>query len=421
MLAGLRVPRKGLVGPWGHGRPHFAVPGPQIGFLQECLRWWDHWLKGKSTGIMDEPMLRLWMQDSVPPAPFYAERPGRWIAEAQWPSPTIRTSVLALGAGTLGGASPEGSAALVVRSPQSTGIAGGEWCPFGLGGVSEELPLDQRVDDGNSLVFDTAALAEDLEIVGAPVTELEIVADKPTGLVAVRISDLAPDGAATRVTYGVLNLTHRESHAAPSPLEPGKRYCLRVQLNDIAHHFPAGHRIRLAVSTAYWPIIWPSPEPTALTLFTGASRLVLPVREPRSEDVGLRPLEESETAPPLETTVLRPGRIERALNRNIVTGEVEFRIRRDDGRVRNDTTGTIIEFEKRHTYRIRDEYPLSAVSDVGVTIRLERDGWRSEVQARCAWHCTREAFLLDTDLDVFDRERRIFCRSWSNVIPRDLV
>jgi len=100
---------------------------------------------------------------------------------------------------------------------------------------------------------------------------------------------------------------------------------------------------------------------------------------------------------------------------------VEFRIHRDDGRVRNDTTGTIIEFAKRHTCRIRDEDPLSAVSEVGVTIRLERDGWRSEVQARCLWRCTREAFLLDTDLDVFDRERRTFCRSWSNAIPRDLV
>jgi len=137
MLAGLRVPRKGLVGPWGHGRPHFAVPGPQIGFLQECLRWWDHWLKGKSTGIMDEPMLRLWMQHSVAPAPFYQERPGRWIAEPQWPSPDIDTRVHALGPGSLG-AAPGSEAELAIRSPQATGIAGGEWCPFGLGGVSEQ-------------------------------------------------------------------------------------------------------------------------------------------------------------------------------------------------------------------------------------------------------------------------------------------
>ena len=40
------VPRKGLIGPWAHNYPHFAKPGPRIGFLQECLRWWDQWLKG---------------------------------------------------------------------------------------------------------------------------------------------------------------------------------------------------------------------------------------------------------------------------------------------------------------------------------------------------------------------------------------
>ena len=55
LLERLSVPRKGLIGPWAHGYPHFARPGPQIGFLQEMLRWWDYWLKGIDTGVMDEP------------------------------------------------------------------------------------------------------------------------------------------------------------------------------------------------------------------------------------------------------------------------------------------------------------------------------------------------------------------------------
>ena len=82
LIAGLPGPKKGLIGPWAHAYPHVAQPGPQIGFLQEALRWWDHWLKGIDTGIMDEPVLRAWMQESVPPATTYAERPGRWIAES---------------------------------------------------------------------------------------------------------------------------------------------------------------------------------------------------------------------------------------------------------------------------------------------------------------------------------------------------
>ncbi|MCF8038905.1 MAG: CocE/NonD family hydrolase, partial [Desulfohalobiaceae bacterium] len=87
LLANLKVPRKGLIGPWSHLYPHLGRPGPAIGFLQEELRWWDLWLKDRETGIMDEPMLRAWMQDSVPPTTSYEHRPGRWICEFEWPSP----------------------------------------------------------------------------------------------------------------------------------------------------------------------------------------------------------------------------------------------------------------------------------------------------------------------------------------------
>ena len=81
LLAGLSCPRKGLIGPWAHVFPHDGVPGPAIGFLQQAVCWWDHWLRGVDTGIMAEPMFRVWMQDSVAPQPQYAERPGRWVAE----------------------------------------------------------------------------------------------------------------------------------------------------------------------------------------------------------------------------------------------------------------------------------------------------------------------------------------------------
>ena len=85
LLERLTVPRKGLIGPWAHTYPHFALPGTQIGFLQEMLRWWDYWLKGVDTGVMDERMLRAWMTESVKPAPHHEVLPGRWIAEPSWP------------------------------------------------------------------------------------------------------------------------------------------------------------------------------------------------------------------------------------------------------------------------------------------------------------------------------------------------
>ena len=98
LLEGLSGPRKGLIGPWPHSFPHIVTPGPAIGFLQEALRWWDHWLKDVDTGIADEPMLRVWMQESVPPAPWMDEVPGRWVAEDVWPSPRVQALRLRLSA-----------------------------------------------------------------------------------------------------------------------------------------------------------------------------------------------------------------------------------------------------------------------------------------------------------------------------------
>ena len=65
MLEHYRGPVKALIGPWCHAMPHVGAPGPAIGFLQEALRWWDHWLKGIDTGIMDEPAARFWMPDAA--------------------------------------------------------------------------------------------------------------------------------------------------------------------------------------------------------------------------------------------------------------------------------------------------------------------------------------------------------------------
>ena len=232
-------------------------------------------------------MLRVWMQDSVDPQPFYEERPGRWVAEAVWPSPRIEQRRLFLNPGRLE-AAPSQATRLAFSSPQTTGLTAGEWCAFGAEG---EMPLEQRPDDGRSLTFDTEPLAEPLEILGAPVVELDLAADEPNALLAVRLNDVQTDGTSTLVTYGLLNLTHRDGHERPAPLEPGRLVRVRLQLNDIAHAFPAGHRLRVALSSSYWPIAWPSPEPVVLTVRTGKSALYLPVRPPSPDDHWLRPFE----------------------------------------------------------------------------------------------------------------------------------
>ncbi len=415
LLAGLTCPRKGLIGPWSHAWPYAAKPGPAIGYLQEALRWWDHWLKGEESGIMDEPMLRVWMQDSVPPAPQYDHRPGRWVAEAAWPSPRIAPRAWALNPGGLDEeAGPERE--LHHRSPQMLGLTGGEWCPYGF---EAEMPTDQRVEDGQSLAFDTAPLGEPLEILGAPVLELEVAVDRPSAFLAVRLCDVAPDGASTQVTYGLLNLTHDAAHETVTPLEPGRRLSARVQLNDIAHAFPAGHRIRVAVSTSYWPRVWPSPEAVTLALFTGGSRLSLPVRPARAEDADLPAFAEPEAAPTSPHKSFETAHRGRVASHEFATGRTVLEGVKDRGRTYLEAIDLTIGAGGADRFTLIGDDPLSARHENRYTITMARGDWQVRTEANTVMTGTREDFVVSATLDAYEGETRIFSRAWSRRIPRD--
>ncbi|GDY46633.1 peptidase S15 [Streptomyces antimycoticus] len=311
LLGQLDVPRRGLIGPWSHKYPHLGEPGPAIGYLQEVVRWWDHWLKGVDNGVMDGPMLWTWMQDSVAPSTAYEERPGRWIAEPRWPSPNVEPAVHPLTGRRIGapGDTSSGQEAqgepLTVQSPLSVGQFAGKWASYN---APPDLPYDQREEDGGSLVFETDPLTERVEILGSPSVELDLSVNEPVAMVAARLSDVAPDGRATRVTYGLLNVAHRETIGDPEPLEPGRRYRARVRLNGVAQAFPPGHRIRLSLSTSYWPLAWPPPRPALLTVYEATSALTLPLRRASSgEDRPQRPFGEPEGTPPVATTALTPA------------------------------------------------------------------------------------------------------------------
>jgi uncharacterized protein len=424
LLASLTCPRKGLIGPWGHVYPHDGVPGPAIGFLQEALRWWDRWLKGADSGIMDEPMLRVWMQESVPPSAFYDKRPGRWVAEESWPSPRIIPRRWILNRSRLhDDARPE--VRIDFRSPQTTGLSAGDWCGFGLQG---ETPIDQREDAGKSVLFDSAPLGERLEILGSPEVVLELAVDRPNAFLAVRLNDVAPDGSSTRVTYGLLNLTHRDGHEAPSPLEPGRRYPVRLKLNDVAHAFPAGNRLRVAISTSYWPLAWPSPEPVMLSLFTGpGSMLELPIRPPRPQDTRLRAFAEPEAAAGPEHTELRPASFRRTIERHLATNETVYTtfVEGGDfgaaGLARVEAIDLEVGQSLLKRFTIRDDDPLSARAEVELRSALRRGDWSTRISVRTAFRATKEDFELEAELVAHEGETRVFSRAWSRSVHRDLV
>jgi len=423
LMAGLECPRKGLIGPWAHVFPHDGVPGPAIGFLQEAVRWWDHWLRGVDTGIMDEPMLRVWMQESVPPRPFYDDRPGRWIAEKSWPSAHIVDRCLHLNPGRLG-PKPAPSAEISFRSPQTTGLWAGEWCAFGAEG---EMPLDQRPDDGRSLTFDTDPLSERLEILGAPIVRLEVIVDKPDALVAVRLNDVAPDGASTQVTYGLLNLAHHRGHDRPEPLRPGQRTTVTVKLNDIAHAFPAGHCIRLAISTSHWPIAWPAPENFTLTLCTWNSTLSLPERPPSASDEKPWPFGPPEAAPSIEPKKLHLFPLKRTVENDRTTNETIYTLESDAGEFGGATLARIEAIDMDAGYRLHRQHrigetdPLSASTELSQEVTLRRSDWSVRVFVRTRLTSTRDHFRFEGELQAFEGEQKVAERRWDLDIPRASV
>ncbi|MBS0013314.1 MAG: CocE/NonD family hydrolase [Desulfobacterales bacterium] len=419
LLANLEGPRKGLIGPWSHLYPHMGHPGPAIGFLQEALRWWDTWLKGVDTGIMEEPMLRVWMQDSVAPTTNYDHRPGRWVAENHWPTPDTVQHVFHLGFAWLGPLEKiQETLPLSVQSPLSVGLFAGKWCSYS---APPDLPHDQRDEDGGALIFDSDRLEQDMEILGPPVVELDIAASRPVAMIAVRLSDILPDDKATRVTYGLLNLTHRDSHEHPQPLEPGKRYQVTVQLNHIAQKFPAGNRIRLALSTVYWPLAWPPPDPARLTIYTKTSRLVLPVRPPNPRDSKLRAFAPPEAAVGIHKTLIQPTRQSWTVIRDLARDESRLEVVNDEGVYRIDALDLEIAARMEENYFFSDDDYTSLKGETRWVRRFKRKDWEVRTNTRTLLTSSPTHFQIRAELDAYEGESRVFSQSWDERIPRDLV
>ena len=419
LLAGLSGPRLGLVGPWAHSYPFDVAVQPAIGWLQEVLRWLDHWHKSADTGIMDEPMYRVWMQEGVPPQTCYLERPGRWVAEDEWPSPRIRWQNHYLAPhGQLTGEATAPTA-VAVCSPLWVGLTAGE---VGRYGEDADWPTDQREDDGGSLVFMSAPLTERTEILGAPQLRLRVSADKPQALVAVRLNDVAPDGRSTRVTVGLLNLTHRDSHEHATALVPGQDYDVTVDLDDIAHAFAAGHRIAVSISTTYYPIAWPSPELATITVTTGASWLELPVRPVRSEDAALRQFEPPVAAPNSPKIMHIPeGQAKRSVRRDLLSGLMTVDFPRWTYAVEFPDIDQTIHSAGLCRHEITDGDPLSARCYTEYSVEHIRPDAVIRHHSTGTLTCDATHFRLQAELTIHEGAAQVFHRIWDERIARDMV
>ncbi len=418
LLENLPGPRKGLIGPWAHKYPHFALPGPRIGFLQECLRWWDQHLKGIETGIMDEPMLRAWMQEPAPPDPFPRERTGRWVAETGWHTKTRPVRHLYLNPGALAATPFSPAAPVRLSSPQTAGHTAPSWCAYGL---ESDYALDQNGESGLMTFFETEPLDEDLELLGFPELSAMITCDAPQANLAAVLSLVDEAGRASLISFGILNLTHRSSHDAPQSLVIGEPVQINCQLNACGQRVARGQRLRLALSTAYWPIIWPSQTAARIEIAAGTARLALPVRTRRAEDNALADFEPPEGAAPLRTREISPGSYHRRRTIDYASAMETYERFSDSGAVEHLHTGLCIRDINRDAFHIHPHKPNSARGECSWTKTYERGNWHAQVDVRVAVQALGDVWRISATLVARDGDGIVAQREWNEDIRRDLV
>lgn len=410
---------KGIAGPWGHKYPHVGIPGPAIGFLQECKRWWDRWLKGKKTGVEKDPPLRLFLQEGQAPRPHFDQRKGHWIGLTEWPSKNIKTETIHLGDGKLAAAKTKAKPRSICSS-LSTGMNAGEWCAYALGKVAPELAIDQREDDLQSICFDGPVLKKPLSIVGRTYVRLRVAADKPQAQVAVRLNAIHADGTVERITYGLLNLAHRESHEKPTALKPKQFYDVTVELNEIAETVPAGSALRLAISSNYWPIAWPSPELATVTVDPSRSTIELPVLK---SEKGLAKVKfaRPEKSPPASLTISDPGAETRHLILDIESQRVNFTIKRNDGTYKINEIGTEISLTKLKDYSVSRDGREPPRSTVATTVHYRRGNWDARTETDVSLTSDNTHFHMESHVRTFINGRPFMNRDFKRSFKRDCM
>jgi uncharacterized protein len=415
LMKGLRTTRKAIIGPWAHKYPHFAVPGPRIGFLQEMLRWWDQWLKDKATGVSLDPDYRVYVMDAVKPGGTYDDLAGRWIADSQWGVGNTDVKKWFLTEAGIAGASGE-EKAMTVSSRQTTGVDGGEYCIIWLG---PEFPGDQRRDDAQSLVFDSPVLKQDMDIVGAPQVELEFSVDRPVAHIAVRLNDVWPDGEVSRITYHLQNLCMRVSRETPSALEPGKRYTMKIKLDDIAWRLPAGHKLRVAISTCYFPMMWPAAESVTLTVHAGKSSVHVPIRKAidNEKPVDWKP---PEAAAPVKMKELSKPFHKREAATDPETGGWTLAITDDFGRAKLLDHGLETWSCGRENYFIHADDPLCARMETHWTEELKRGAWHVRTETYGRLTATKTHWHVWGKIEAFEGKKKVFEKEFNEEIERKL-
>ena len=418
LMDNLEVPRKAIIGPWAHIYPQDGTPEPAIGFLQEAVQWWDRWLKQDDNGVMAGPRIQAWLNDSQRPGSQRPQAVGEWIAldgntdevtDAQrWhlhPAALTRTPLVQ-------------EQWQSVCTLQNHGLFAGEWMGAGVLG---ESPSDQRMEEGLTENFDSAPLHESLSIYGFPQFNVTLSSDKPAAMLYVRLSDVAPDGASTRVTHGWINLSHLQGQDKNVPLTPGETVQVAVQLDGIAWRFAVGHRLRISLATTFWPMIWPMAEHATLNVNLASATLALPVCKKVEPIAGPNPHPATAANTPL--TILSPGRVDRELHYDVVHDRWQSVTNGvggvfGEGVYRFDDIDTTVDHSLRRQLTLQNQDPLTAHYVLTQSMKIGREGWWTETDIVLEMRSDATHFIVSGEMQVQHNGEAVFTRHWHQRIAR---
>jgi uncharacterized protein len=365
-------------------------------------------------------VMRAFLMDPAKSSTHHAMRPGRWVALPDWPAPQIAPLRLHFGAGRLADQPFAGVPPLRICSPVTVGTRAQEWCPYGIGIVAAESAPDQREDDALSLCFDSAPLERDLKLMGEGRVSLRVAADKPQAQLAVRLTTVAPDGASTLVTFGLLNLSHRNGSEHPAPMRPGQFETVTIVLKPVGEVLPAGHRLRIAVSTAYWPMMWPAPERATLTIDPAGSQLALPLLgdETGLPAVTFAPAERGTVGP---MTEVKAAVQERKIIFDVPTETTLLTAFQDDGRYVFDEIATECTGWRRKDYSITRDDPASCATAITCYEERNRPDWRPRLETVVTTTTDGVSFRVTAKLKAWDGDRLLVERDYDETIRRDCL
>lgn len=400
-------PVRGIMGPWGHKYPHISPVQPAIDYLNLALGWWDRWLKGADDKTDTDAAYSVYVMDSMKPDPAHTHRAGRWMTFPTWPAPEITTKTLPFGKGALGQA--EVFSAETVTD-LSIGQAAGEFFPFGFG--PGEYPNDQSEDDSKSVCFESAPLDDDTTLIGAPRVNLRVGCDQPYGQMIVRLTDLRPDGSSALISLGMLDLRYRDGFEHKDSLAPGVEYDVSIVLDQCAYRLPRHHKLRVAISTSYWPYCWPLGQDFTLKFSRGS--LEIPVLTGEGVEATFdAPLPIQQR----DVQHLKDGSESKSWTTH-PDGAITLDIVGDHGTRLDKSTGLTTSSKIVERWYIHPNDPESARVDMVWTRGLAGHGADTSTKVSLSMQGRADAFVIEEDVRAWEGSEEVFQRCRTAEVPR---